>query len=376
MIDVQTQLNHRDIQEIGDYAELTLDGLTPETANKLYYQMLRLRRIEEALHAEYHPANEMRCPIHFCIGQEAIPAALSQCLLPDDFLFSHHRSHGYYFAKGSPLRELFAELYGRETGANGGKAGSQDISHTDTNFFSGAILAGSIVIGTGVAFGLKLRGSTQVSVCGFGEGATDEGTFWEAVNFAASQKLPILFLIENNRYSTASDQLKRNAVDNICDRVKPFGVRSQKIFGNDCPLAYRTIMGELDRLRNGDGPSLLEAYTFRWNSHVGPEDDSVNQYRTEVEMAFWKSNCPVQLLEQSLLAKGWMDLALKHDAERAIAEEISGLFNYAKNSAFPAEIDWRRANMKYVLESTTYAGSEALSGLYDQYQADAKLAPY
>lgn len=373
---MQAQLNHRDIQKIGNYSGLTLDGLTPETALALHYQMLRLRRIEEALHAEYHPANEMRCPIHFCIGQEAIPAALSQCLLPGDFLFSHHRSHGYYFAKGSPLRELFAELYGRETGANGGKAGSQDISHTPTNFFSGAILAGSVVIGTGVAFGLKLRGSTQVSVCGFGEGATDEGTFWEAVNFAASQKLPILFLVENNRYSTASDQLKRNAADNISDRVKPFGLRSQRIFGNDCPLAYRTISEEIDRLRKGDGPSLVEAYTFRWNSHVGPEDDSVNQYRTEVEMAFWKRNCPVQLLEQSLLAKGWLDLALKREAERAISDEIAGLFEYAKNSAFPSEIDWPRANMNYRTESSTHLGAEAQPELYDQYQADAKLAPY
>lgn len=373
---MQAHLNHRDIQQIGHYSGLTLDGLAPETALALHYQMLRLRRIEEALHAEYHPANEMRCPIHFCIGQEAIPAALSQCLLPGDFLFSHHRSHGYYFAKGSPLRELFAELYGRETGANGGKAGSQDISHTPTNFFSGAILAGSVVIGTGVAFGLKLRGSTQISVCGFGEGATDEGTFWEAVNFAASQKLPILFVVENNRYSTASDQLRRNAADNICDRVKPFGVRSQKIFGNDCPLAYRTIMGEMDRLRNGDGPSLLEAYTFRWNSHVGPEDDSVNQYRTEVEMAFWKSNCPVQLLEQSLLAKGWLDLASQREAERAISHEIASLFEYAKNSAFPSEVDWRRANMKDTSEFSTHFGAEAQPELYDRYQADAKLAPY
>ncbi len=370
------QLNHQTIQAIGNYSQLTLDGLSPATAKTLHYQMLRLRRIEEALHREYHPANEMRCPIHFCIGQESIPAALSQCLQQDDFLFSHHRSHGYYFAKGSPLRELFAELYGRETGSNGGIAGSQDISHTATNFFSGAILAGSIVIGTGVAFGLKLRGSNQVCVCGFGEGATDEGTFWEAINFAALKKLPVLFLIENNRYSTASDQLKRSAIDNICDRVRPFGVRSTQIFGNDCPLAYRTIRSELDRLRNGDGPSLIEAYTYRWNSHVGPEDDSVNNYRTEVEMEFWKRNCPIQLLEQHLIASGVIDSKLRGEADSVIADEIAGLFEYAKNSNFPTEIDWQRANTNYSSKPSEYLSTETAPGSYDQYQADARLAPY
>src|SRR5689334_3546643 len=113
-------LSHRTIVQMGHYRSLSLEGVDRQVALRLYHQMLRLRRTEEALHAEYHPAEEMRCPIHFCIGQEAIPAALSLLVQPDDFMFSHHRSHGYYFAKGSPLRELFAEIYGRETGADGG----------------------------------------------------------------------------------------------------------------------------------------------------------------------------------------------------------------------------------------------------------------
>src|SRR5580692_8735878 len=113
------ELSHSTIAKSGHYRELSLEGLTPAITLGLYRQMLRLRRTEEALLAEYHPAEEMRCPIHFCIGQEAIPAALSALVQPKDYMFSHHRSHGYYFAKGSPLRELFAEIYGRETGADG-----------------------------------------------------------------------------------------------------------------------------------------------------------------------------------------------------------------------------------------------------------------
>src|SRR5580704_9286117 len=113
------ELSHRTLSQSGRYRDLTLTGLPPGTPLTLFRQMLRLRRTEEALLSEYHPAEEMRCPIHFCIGQESIPAALSQLIDANDFVFSHHRSHGYYFANGSPLRELFAEVYGRKTGANG-----------------------------------------------------------------------------------------------------------------------------------------------------------------------------------------------------------------------------------------------------------------
>ena len=226
-----------------------------------------------------------------------------------------------------------------------------------------------------MAFGLKLRGYSQVCVCGFGEGATDEGTFWEAVNFVALKKLSVLFLIENNRYSTASDQLKRSAVNNISDRGSIRG-EIQKKFGNDCPLAYRTIRSELDRLRNGDGPNLIEAYTYRWNSHVGPEDDSVNNYRTETELEFWKSNCPIRLLEQHLLAIGVINSNLRGEADRVIADEIAGLFEYAKNSNFPAEIDWQRANTNYSSKPSEYLSTETEPRSDDQYQADARLAPY
>jgi len=220
------ELSHLTLARSGHYRELSLAGLPPDTALGLYRQMLRLRRTEEALLAEYHPAEEMRCPIHFCIGQEAIPAALSALVQPEDYMFSHHRSHGYYFAKHAPLRELFAEIYGRATGANAGKAGSQDISHSASHFYSGAILAGAVSIAVGAAFGLKFHKSNQIAISGFGEGATDEGAFWEAMNHAGKQKLPVLFVIENNRYATFSDQLKRQTTDNICERVRTFGVRA------------------------------------------------------------------------------------------------------------------------------------------------------
>ena len=370
------ELSHKTISLSGDHASLDPSSAGRETSLKLHRQMLRLRRMEEALLAEYHPADEMRCPIHFCIGQEAVPAALSLLIGKDDFLFSHHRSHGYFFAKGAPLRELFAEIYGRESGASGGLAGSQDISHPASGFFSGAILSGAVSIAVGAALGFQLQNKPQISIAGFGEGATDEGAFWEAVNHAGKKRLPILFVIENNRYATFSDQLARQATDNICERVQPFGVRTTRLFGNDAPQVWKTLGDEVARLRTGDGPALVEAYTYRWNSHVGPEDDGFNHYRSAEEIAFWKRNCPIRLLQKKLLELGWISPEEIAVIEGKIALEIAGCFEFAKASKFPEVADWTRLNFSSSspLADRLLAAEESMD--FNPAQSEAKLAPY
>ena len=370
------ELTHNSIQRIGRYRAMDVDGIPPEILNGLFRQMMRLRRTEEALLAEYHPADEMRCPIHFCIGQEAVPAALSLLVEPEDYLFSHHRSHGYYFAKGAPMQELFAEIYGRATGANRGNAGSQDISHQASRFYSGAILAGAVGIAVGVAQALHHKRSRQISIAGFGEGATDEGAFWEAVNHAGARKLPMLFVCENNRYATFSDQLKRQAADNICERVAAFGVRSRKIFGNDVALVYQTLKQEITAIRSGSGPALIEAYTYRWNSHVGPEDDGVNRYRTAQEMDFWKLNCPIRLLEEKLQQLERMDTLAKQKLEREIEIEIASNFQFAKSSPFPAVTDWFGINSNRASPLADRLLGSSSDSAFDEDQPEAKLEPY
>lgn len=371
------KLSHHTITEIGHYKDMDIDGIDSGILLELYRQMLRLRLTEEAILNEYHPANEMRCPIHFCIGQEAIPAALSLLVKPDDYLFSHHRSHGYYFAKNSPLRELFAEIYGKSTGASGGKAGSQDISHSETNFFSGAILAGAVTIAVGAAFGFKLKKTKQISISGFGEGCTDEGAFWEAMNYAGKQKLPILFVCENNRYATFSDQLKRQAQDNIAERVRPFGVRAISIFGNDTVLAYKTLKAEMAKLRAGDGPVLVEAYTYRLNSHVGPEDDGANQYRSEKEINFWKVNSPILLLRDKLRSKGIINDELENQYESEIFTEIKECFKFAKESPFPDDTDWYKMNYSdHTPLADKFLVEVESDGNFNHSQKEAKLGPY
>ncbi len=369
-------LSHQTIQSRGDYKEVRAEMVAPEIGFSLWRQMTRLRTVEQALHEEYHPADEMRCPIHFCIGQESIPAALSLLVQASDYLFSHHRSHGYFFAKGSPLKELFAEIYGKETGANGGKAGSQDISHHETRFYSGAILSGAVAIAAGVATGLKIRKSKEISIAGFGEGATDEGAFWETLNYAGKEQLPLLLVCENNRYATYSDQLKRQFNDNISERVKPFGIRSIKVFGNDSPLVYRTIEEGIKSIREGAGPLLVEAYTYRWNSHVGPEDDGKNEYRTSEEMNFWKRNCPIRLLENALKNANQWNQSDIDKAKKIIDQEIAECFRFAKESAFPAGVCWKELNEEDKTPLADQWLAEEQACTFDQNQSDAKLGPY
>lgn len=369
-------ITHESILKAGRYLDLSIGGVDVDIVRRLHRFMVRLRMCEEALIEEYHPADEMRCPVHFCLGQEAVPAALSPLLSAEDYLFSHHRSHGYYLAKGAPLNALFSELYGRETGANGGRAGSQDISVDSVNFHSGAIVSGAIGIAVGTALGIQIRGEASVSIAGFGDGATDEGVFWEAVNYAALRKLPIVFLCENNGYATYSSQSKRQPADNISRRVEAFGVESSALFGNDVVALYHAIGEAIDHARSGRGPYFIEAYTQRWCGHVGPEDDDYLGYRPESERDFWRANDPIDLLEEQMVASGLLASSDKEATAREIAEEIAEAFRFAKESAAPAVTPWEAQNYSVgspVADSLLY---DAEVGEFNESQRDTVPQPY
>ena len=337
-------ITHESIISAGPYRDLSIRDGEAQIARSLYRFMLRLRMCEDALAREYHPADEMRCPVHFCVGQEAVPAALSLLLRADDYLYSHHRSHGYYLAKGAPMNALFAELYGKSTGANAGLAGSQDISYPSRRFFSGAVLAGATAISAGSALAATLQKTNHVVVAGFGEAATDEGVFWETINYAALAKLPLVLVCENNKYSVFSPQLKRTSLDNISERVATFGIESSTIFGNDAPLVHRTLSAAIARARNGAGPTFVEAYTYRWSGHYGPESDDLVGYREPSEIEAWKRNCPISLLEEAMRVR---DLIKPGDRESLVLEAQSAIdrcFQFAKSSPFPDAPDWKALN--------------------------------
>jgi pyruvate dehydrogenase E1 component alpha subunit len=370
------QITHESILKAGPYRSLTLKGLGRESATALYKFMLRLRRCEEALAAEYHPADEMRCPVHFCIGQEAVPAALSVVLREDDYLFSHHRSHGYYLAKGAPMSALFAELYGKSTGANGGRAGSQDISYPQRNFHSGAILAGAIGVATGAALAIQLSKGKQVAVAGFGESACDEGVFWETIAYAALRKLPVVYVCENNNYSVFSPQLKRQVADNLSERVSTFGVRSVPLFGNDVVQVRDVIEEAVKAARAGKGPTFIEAYTYRWSGHYGPASDDLVGYRPQQDLDAWKENCPLALLENALTGQKWLSASDKRAMLDAVDREIVESFRFAKESPFPSDSDWAPMNLSPVSPLADRLLADIDTHRFDENQAFVQAKGY
>ena len=338
--------NHKNIHKIGKYKNISLKNINKELALKLYIFMLRLRLCEEEIEKEYHPADEMRCPVHFCTGEEVVPAVLNNLLKEDDYLFSHHRSHGYYLAKKCPMEGLFAELYGKVTGANSGIAGSQDISYPKNKFFSGAILAGAASIAVGSAISLKMKkNNNKIVVTGFGDAATDEGIFWESINYASLKNLPIIFICENNNYSTFSPQLKRQSGRSISERAKAFGIKSKSIFGNDICLVYRELSEAILNARKGKGPFLLETFTYRYSGHVGPISDEFVGYRSKKEIAFWKKNCPIVLFEEILIKKKYLNKNYIKNIKIKINNEIRNSFIHAKKSDFPTIDSWENLNL-------------------------------
>lgn len=307
---------------------------------KIYFFMLRLRMIEQSLADEYHPADQMRCPVHFCIGQEAMPAALSLLIKKNDFLFCHHRSHGYYLAKGGPSKFMFAELYGKVSGSNQGFAGSQDISYSEKNFYAGAILAGSIGIATGNALAQKINKSRNIVFTCFGESATDQGIFWESLNYASLNSLPLVFICENNNYSVYSPQSKRQSGKSIAEKAKNFGVESIQINGNDAYNAYQVVKKIIYNIKKKPQPYLIEAFTSRLSSHYGPGDDSNIGYREKNDLDFWTNNCPIKSIEKLKLIPN----QIKNNYLKLINKEIKNSFIFAKKSKFIKSVNWIEVN--------------------------------
>jgi len=369
-------VNHDQFLQQGRYAGLDLAGLDPQVVWDLYRHMLRLRRCEEALVREYRVAQEIRCPVHFTLGQEAVPASLALLLQPRDFLFSHHRCHGYFLAKHAPMQSLFAELFGRATGANGGLAGSQEISMPSHNFHSGAILSGALAIAAGAALGFQLRGQPEISLAGFGEAATEEGIFWEAISYAAVRKLPLIYVCENNIYSMYSHMAMRQPPIPLHERVASFGVKTRAVFGNDVAAVHRVMCEAVAQTRQGNGPWFLEFFTYRWNAHVGPESDDGFGYRPAEELEYWKSNCPIALLEEKMTAAGWPVLARRQEFLQDTDREIAAALAFARSSPFPEGGDLAALNRNPRSPVAERMLPESTFGEFDQNQAPARLAPY
>lgn len=314
----------------------------PSFLLSLYTTMLRIRMVEEAI-VERYPEQEMRCPTHLCIGQEAPPAGVSAHLVRRDLVFSGHRSHGHFLAKGGDLRAMFAELYGRVTGCARGKGGSQHLVDLANGFVSSApILASTIPVAAGAAWGAVMAGEDRVVVAYLGDGATEEGAFHEALNFAGAKRLPIIFVCENNLYSVHTALEARQPNRPIAALGAANGMASATGDGNDVEEVSSLAKAAVERARGGGGPTLLELFTYRWKEHCGPASDIGLGYRSEAELATWMARDPLIKARRRLVAGGELDDASDEDLRREISAEIEDAIEFARQSPFPEPAELHR----------------------------------
>jgi len=306
----------------------------------LYRDMLRIRMVEEAIESRYHE-DEMKSPIHLVIGHEAVSSGSCAALNKDDLIYCSHRTHGHYLSKGGSLKAMLSELYCRGNGCSGSRGGSMHLLDKSVGMAgSSAIVAGTIPIATGAALSFKLRKQNRVVVVYLGDAGTEEGACWEAVNFAALKKLPIIFLCENNFFSVCSSMEVRQPTDvEIFNKAEGFGLPGVRVDGTNVLDVFEVTQEAVSRARKNEGPTFIEAITYRWRGHGGAGDDSSSGYRDQEEVRHWEQYCPINSYYDHLAYLKIIDGTTRNQAEKEIREEIQEAFEFAISSANPEEKD-------------------------------------
>ncbi len=317
---------------------------------QLFYTMLKIRRFEEKV-TELYPSQDMKTPVHLYIGQEAIAAGVCALLCKEDIIFSTHRNHGHYIAKGASIRFLMAELYGKSSGCSSGKGGSMHLVSPEVGILGTSAIVGSgIALATGAALAIKMNGQKKIAVAFFGDGAVDEGTFHESMNFASLKKLPVVFVCENNFYATNSHIAVRQPHDDIARRAQGYDIPGIQVDGNDVLGIYKSAKKAIERIRAGKGPTLIECRTYRWKGHVGPECDYEKGCRPEKELYDWMKRCPLESYKKYLFKNKIINQSGIEEMVKAVDCEIEDAVRFAQKSPFPAKEE--------LYDDVYYAGSK------------------
>ena len=300
----------------------------------LYLRMVRIRTFEEQA-GKLQEAGKVPGALHLYVGEEAVAAGVMAHLSSEDQITSTHRGHGHLVAKGGDFKRMFAELYGRETGYCRGKGGSMHISDLDLGMLgANGIVGAGPVIAIGAAFSNRYRKTDNVTVCFFGDGASNEGTFHEAANMAALYKLPVIFVCENNGFGEFTRQERHQAVHDIADRAAGYGMPGVIVDGMDAIAVYETAGEAIARARRGGGPMLLEAKTYRFFDHVGMRGMGV-VYREDSEVQEWRQRDPISLMEARLAEQGILSADEAAGVRQAVENEVKDAIAYAEASPFP-----------------------------------------
>ncbi len=310
----------------------------PTDAGPLAVEMLRrmhvIRAFEEQLATAWARGDVPTEAIHLSVGQEATAVGVCFALEADDYIATTHRGHGHMLAKGADLDGMMAEMLGRATGLCGGKGGSMHVTDAAVGAIgANGIVGASPLMAAGAAHAAQLVGSKQVAVAVLGDGATNQGMFHEALNFAAVLRLPAIFVIENNLYGEFTALADHTRVERLADRAAAYGMPGVVVDGNDA-RAVRAAMGDaLERARNGGGPTLVECHTYRWHGHM--EGDTA-PYRTAEELAAWKARCPIAALTRALVAEGVMDDAAAVALEKESYARVATAWDRATQAPEPS----------------------------------------
>lgn len=305
---------------------------------EMYRRMTRIRLFEEAaerLHAKGHIAGSL----HLSIGQEAEIVGACMALRTDDYMMGNHRSHGHPIAKGSRLNALMAELLGRRTGICGGKGGSMHLADFSVGSLGESSIVGSgIPVATGAALACKLQGLDRVSLCFFGDGGANQGTFHESLNLAAVWKLPAIFVCENNLYACATPMRSVTSISDIAERAKAYEMPGHIVDGQDVLAMYDIVRDAVANARAARGPTLVEAKTYRFRDHaatMGALADVDLGGRPKEEMEFWRKRDPIALFRERLISDFAVSLDSIMSIESEVQDEVAESVRFATNSEYP-----------------------------------------
>lgn len=305
---------------------------------ELLKKMKFVRVIEEGI-ADRYSSEMMRCPTHLSIGQEAAAVGVCSVLQSTDLAVSSHRAHAHYLAKGGSPKSMLAEIYGKESGCCGGRGGSMHLIDLSVGFVgSTAIVGNSIPLGVGLGLSLKLKKNNNIAVTFFGDGSTEEGAFYESVNFAVVKELPVLFVCENNFYSVYSPLKVRQPRDRkIFKMAEALGLKSAIVDGNDVEASHLASKHAVDYIRKYNKPFFLELTTYRWREHCGPSYDNHIGYRTEKEFEEWKERDPILSYEKKLIKNGEISQSQILELNNEILEKVDKYFDFAIKAPYPNE---------------------------------------
>ena len=294
------------------------------------YRALRLIRRSEEEIGRIYPTDKIKSPVHLSIGQEAVSVGVCDALRADDFVSPTYRCHAAYLAKGGDLKAMFAELYGKASGCARGRGGSMHMIGLGHNIIGASAVVGTTVpVALGYALALKREGRGRVIALFLGDGATEEGVFYESLNFASLHRLPALFVCENNFYAIHSPLSKRWATPRLCERVATYGIPAHLIRQSDV-LEIRSKAAEcLDAIRTGAGPAFLECHTYRWREHVGPGEDYDAGYRSRDELRPWQEKDAVAAVGATL------DPVVRDRIDAEIEGEIAAAIESAEQAEWP-----------------------------------------